>query len=55
MRPTFTLGETRAYVTSPATGEVLGVTLTDLSVRARMTVGGRPALIAVTTASGNQH
>lgn len=55
VRPTFTLGETRAYVTSPATGEVIGVNLTDLSVQARMNVGGKPALIAVTTASGEQH
>lgn len=31
------------------------MTLTDLSVQACMNVGGKPALIAVTTASGEQY
>lgn len=55
VRPTLTLGAAHAYVTSPATGEVLEVALGDLSVTRRLAVGGTPALLALTSAAGERH
>ncbi|MVN85699.1 hypothetical protein GO986_02855 [Deinococcus sp. HMF7620] len=55
VRPTMTLGAAHAYLTSPATGEVLEVALADLKVSRRLAVGGTPAMLALTQATGEQH
>lgn len=55
VRPTLTVGPAHAYVTSPATGEVLEVALGELNVTRRLAVGGTPAMIAVTSATGETH
>lgn len=55
VRPAMTLGAAHAYVTSPATGEVLEVSLADLSVTRRLAVGGTPAMLALTSAVGERH
>ncbi|WP_221088213.1 outer membrane protein assembly factor BamB family protein [Deinococcus aquaedulcis] len=54
VRPTFVVG-TRLYVTSPTTGEVIEVNHSDLSVVRRLNVGGTPALLTLTHASGQHH
>lgn len=54
IRPTMTLGQTSAYLTSPTTGEVLEVALNNLTVTRRLAVGGTPAMVALTSASGEQ-
>ncbi|ANE42449.1 PQQ-binding-like beta-propeller repeat protein [Deinococcus puniceus] len=55
IRPTMTLGQNAAYLTSPTTGEVLEVALNTLTVTRRLVVGGTPAMLALTSASGEQH
>lgn len=55
IRPTMTVGPAHAYLTSPATGEVLEVALAELNVTRRLAVGGTPAMIAVTSAAGETH
>ncbi|KQR18748.1 PQQ-binding-like beta-propeller repeat protein [Deinococcus sp. Leaf326] len=55
VRPTMTVGAEHTYVTSPATGEVLEVALSDLQVTRRFAVGGTPAMVTLTQAIGEQH
>ncbi|UQN09832.1 hypothetical protein [Deinococcus sp. QL22] len=55
IKPTMLLGQNSAYLTSPNTGEVLEIALNSLTVLRRLAVGGTPALVALTSASGEQH
>lgn len=55
VRPTFALGGSSIYLTSPTTAEVLDISMRDLNVTRRHDVVGLPALLTVVTASGERH
>lgn len=55
VRPDMALAEDMVYVTSPETGEVLEIRVSDLNVTRRLKLGGAPSFITVTGAEGVKH